>query len=98
MLFIIFRLAFFAFTGERPKILPGDKVEFEFEFSDGKRKAPQVRLLESANPNGGGGAMPPVQRVDSRGVPCFPIRSQVTCLSLPRFRSLALRFVALISI
>eukprot|EP00325_Prymnesiales_sp_UTEX-LB-985_P007097 CAMPEP_0174695776 /NCGR_PEP_ID=MMETSP1094-20130205/2070_1 /TAXON_ID=156173 /ORGANISM="Chrysochromulina brevifilum, Strain UTEX LB 985" /LENGTH=92 /DNA_ID=CAMNT_0015892353 /DNA_START=62 /DNA_END=340 /DNA_ORIENTATION=+ len=39
----------------------GDRVEFEFEFSDGKRKAPRIFTLD-------GGSGPPLRRQESRGV------------------------------
>jgi hypothetical protein len=40
-------ILFLVSASDRPvPILSGDRVEFEFEFSDGKRKAPRVVLLD----------------------------------------------------
>mmetsp|Transcript_53553 Transcript_53553/g.138435 ORF Transcript_53553/g.138435 Transcript_53553/m.138435 type:complete len:125 (+) Transcript_53553:220-594(+) len=69
-------------TGDGRTPANGDRVEYEYEFSDGKRKAPRVILVGPAAAAGavgaGTGSPPPFTRGhDVRGV-CF-----VACTRLP---------------
>jgi len=77
-----------ASSGETRPLVAGDRVEYEYEFSDNKRKAPRVILTDKVH--GGSGSATsssPFSRArDSRGVRFESVH--VHALSLPLLSSL----------
>ena len=55
-------------SGENRLLAAGDRVEYEYEFSDGKRKAPRVVLVEKPAAASNGESSPFSRSRDSRGV------------------------------
>jgi hypothetical protein len=68
----------------RGRVNPEDRVEYEYEFVDGKRKAPRVVILGGGSPAGGppAGGPPQTQRHNSRGAllaSSFSTKQTVAC-------------------
>ena len=81
------RLIFFSpdeVMSGRGRVNPEDRVEYEYEFVDGKRKAPRVVILGGGSPAGGpsAGGPPQTQRHNSRGAllaSSFSTKQTVAC-------------------
>ena len=56
-------------VNNRARVNPGDRCEYEYEFTEGKRKSPRVLIVGGGDDN----APPPPQRRDSRGAHGAPI-------------------------